>query len=155
MTAVPLNGRSYTDLLSLQAGVAPITSSTVQDVGATTLDSSGVLNRGTVPVNSRREFANVFIVNGADTEEDVNNGAAIVPNLDAVHEFRILTANYDAEYGEFSGGQISVITKGGSNELHGDVFEFLRNTVLDVEGSEVDLHRERTGVVGTRWDHGE
>ena len=58
-------------------------------------------------------------------------GAAIVPNLDSIAEFRILTNNFDAEYGEFSGGQINVVTKSGTNEFHGDVFEFLRNTDLD------------------------
>ena len=134
MTAVPLNGRSYTDLLSLQAGVAPsttISSSTVQDVGATTLSPSGTLNPGTVSVNGQREFANYFGVNGSDVEEDVNAGTAIIPNLDAIAEFRIVTSNFDAEYGEFSGGQISVITKSGSNAFHGSAFEFLRNTDLD------------------------
>jgi hypothetical protein len=134
MTAVPLNGRSYTDLLSLQAGVAPattITTTTVQDVGATVLNPSGDLNAGTISVNGQREFANAFIVNGSDAEEDVNAGTAIVPNLDSIAEFRILTANFDAEYGEFSGGQISVITKSGTNQFHGSAFEFLRNTSLD------------------------
>ena len=134
MTAVPLNGRSYTDLLSLQPGVAPattITSTTVQDVGATILDPSGTLNPGTISVNGQREFANAFLVNGSDAEEDVNSGTAIIPNLDAIAEFRIVTSNFDAEYGEFSGGQISVITKSGGNGFHGDAFEFLRNTDLD------------------------
>jgi Carboxypeptidase regulatory-like domain/TonB dependent receptor len=134
MTAVPLNGRSYTDLLSLQAGVAPatsITSTTVQDVGATVLNPSGDLNPGTISVNGQREFANAFIVNGSDAEEDVNSGTAIVPNLDAIAEFRIITSNFDAEYGEFSGGQISVITKSGSNQFHGSAFDFFRNTALD------------------------
>jgi Carboxypeptidase regulatory-like domain/TonB dependent receptor len=134
MTAVPLDGRSYTDLLSLQAGVAPatsITSSTVQDVGATVLDPSGTLNPGTISVNGQREFANFFSVNGSDAEEDVNAGTAIVPNLDSIAEFRIVTSNFDAEYGEFSGGQISVITKSGTNQFHGNAFDFLRNTALD------------------------
>jgi len=134
MTAVPLDGRSFTDLLSLQPGVAPatsITSSTVQDVGATTLNPSGTLNPGTTSVNGQREFANFFSVNGADAEEDVNAGTAIIPNLDAIAEFRIVTGNFDAEYGEFSGGQINVVTKSGSNSLHGSAFEFLRNTDLD------------------------
>ena len=134
MTAVPLDGRSYTDLLSLQAGVAPatsITSTTVQDVGATILSPSGTLNPGTVSVNGQREFANFFSVNGSDVEEDVNAGTAIIPNLDAIDEFRIITSNFDAEYGEFSGGQISVITKSGTNAFHGNAFEFLRNTDLD------------------------
>ena len=134
MEAVPLDGRSFTDLLSLQAGVAPastITSSTVQDVGATTLAPSGTLNPGTISVNGQREFANYFGVNGSDVEEDVNAGTAIIPNLDAIAEFRIVTSNFDAEYGEFSGGQISVITKSGTNAFHGDAFNFLRNTSLD------------------------
>jgi Carboxypeptidase regulatory-like domain len=134
MAAVPLNGRSYTDLLSLQPGVAPqtsITSTTVQDVGATVLNPSGTLNPGTVSVNGQREFANYFSVNGADVEEDVNAGTAVVPNLDAIAEFRIITSNFDAEYGEFSGGQISVITKSGTNAFHGNAFDFLRNTDLD------------------------
>ena len=134
MTAVPLDGRSYTDLLSLQAGVAPattITSSTVQDVGATTLDPSGTLNPGTISVNGQREFANYFSLNGNDTEEDVNAGTSVIPNLDSIAEFRIVTSNFDAEYGEFSGGQISVITKSGTNQFHGNAFDFLRNTALD------------------------
>ncbi|HTW48230.1 MAG TPA: carboxypeptidase-like regulatory domain-containing protein, partial [Acidobacteriaceae bacterium] len=134
MTAVPLNGRSFTDLLSLQPGVAPgtsITSTTVQDVGATVLNPGGTLNPGTISVNGQKEFANYFSVNGADAEEDVNSGTAIVPDLDAIDEFRIVTSDFDAEYGEFSGGQISVITKSGTNTLHGSAFDFLRNTDLD------------------------
>jgi hypothetical protein len=134
MTAVPLNGRSYTDLLALQPGVAPVTSvtsDTVQDVGASALSPSGNLNPGTISINGQREFANAFIVNGSDVEEDVNMGTAIIPNLDSIDEFRILTSNFDAEYGEFSGGQINVVTKSGSNQFRGDAFEFLRNTNLD------------------------
>lgn len=131
MTAVPLNGRSYTDLLSLQPGVSPsstVSSSEVQDVGATILSPSGTLNPGNLSVNGQRETANYFSVNGSDAEEDVNAGTAIIPNLDAIVEFRIVTGDFDAEYGEYSGGQVSVITKSGSNAFHGDGFEFLRNT---------------------------
>ena len=134
MTAVPLNGRSFTDLLALQPGVAPmtsITSDTVQDVGASALSPSGDLNPGTISINGQREFANSFIVNGSDVQEDVNMGAAIIPNLDSISEFRVLTNNFDAEYGEFSGGQINVVTKSGNNQFHGDAFEFVRNTDLD------------------------
>ena len=134
MTAVPLNGRSFTDLLALQAGVAPVTSltsDTTQDVGVSAFSPSGGLNPGTISINGQREFANSFMLNGSDVEEDVNMGAAIIPNLDSIAEFRILTSNFDAEHGEFSGGQISVVTKSGTNAFHGDVFEFLRNTDLD------------------------
>jgi hypothetical protein len=134
MALAPLNGRSFTDLLSLQPGVAPATSinaNTVQDVGASVFSPSGDLNPGTISINGQREFANAFIVNGSDVEEDVNMGTSIIPNLDSLAEFRILTSNFDAEYGEFSGGQINVITKSGTNQIHGDTFEFLRNTDLD------------------------
>lgn len=134
MTAVPLNGRAFTDLLSLQPGVVPLTSinaNTVQDVGASVFSPSGDLNPGTISINGQRESANAFIVNGSDAEEDVNMGTAIIPNLDSIAEFRVLTNNFDAEYGEFSGGQVNVITKSGTNSFHGDLFEFLRNTDLD------------------------
>jgi Carboxypeptidase regulatory-like domain len=134
MTEVPLNGRAYTDELALQAGVAPatsLTSSSVQDVGVSAFSPSGDLNPGNISINGQREFANSFMVNGSDVEEDVNMGTAVIPNLDSIAEFRILTNNFDAEYGEYSGGQINVITKSGSNKFHGDIFEFLRNTSLD------------------------
>ena len=136
IAAVPLNGRSFTDLLSLQAGVAPATtlgSATVQDVGATILEPSGTLNPGTISVNGQRETSNYFSVNGSDAEEDVNAGTAIIPNLDAIAEFRVVTSNFDAEFGEFSGGQVSVVTKNGSNAFHGSAFDFLRNTDLDAK----------------------
>ncbi len=134
MAAVPLNGRSYTDLLALQPGIVPstsLTSNTQQDVGVSALSPSGDLNPGTISINGQREFSNAFIVNGSDAEEDVNSAAAIIPNLDSIAEFRVLTSNFDAEYGGFSGGQINVVTKSGSNEFHGDAFEFVRGTNLD------------------------
>ena len=58
-------------------------------------------------------------------------GAGFIPNLDSIAEFRILTTNVDAEYGNYSGGQINVITKSGGNQVHGDAYEFVRNTALD------------------------
>jgi hypothetical protein len=152
MTAVPLDGRSFTDLLSLQAGVVPqtsVTSQTVQDVGATQLSPSGTLNPGTVSINGQREFANAFVVNGADVEEDVNAGTAIVPNLDSIDEFRILTANFNAQYGGYSGGQIKVITKSGTNHFHASAFDFLRNTNLDARNyfsdTRGDFHQNQYG----------
>src|SRR5579871_5057661 len=58
-------------------------------------------------------------------------GASIIPNLDSIAEFRVLTSNFDPQYGNYGGGQIDVITKSGTNHLHGEAFEFLRNTSLD------------------------
>jgi hypothetical protein len=134
VAALPLNGRSYTDLLALQPGVLPITtitSLTVQGLGQSVFSPSGDLNPGTLSINGQRESANGFTINGADAEETGSLAAAIVPNLDSIAEFRILSDNFDAEYGRYTGGQINVITKSGANAFHGDVFEFLRNTDLD------------------------
>jgi hypothetical protein len=134
IAAVPLNGRSYTDLLALQTGVAPGISEGAggtADVGVAAFSPSGNLNPGTLSINGQRQSANSFVLNGSDVEEGVNEGTAVIPNLDSIAEFRILTSNFDAEFGEFSGGQISVVSKSGGNSVHGDLFEFLRNTDLD------------------------
>jgi len=134
--AVPLNGRSFTDLLALQPGVAPLTTITgasVQAAGASTFSPSGYLNPGTISINGQREYANGFTVNDADVVERFTMGAAVVPNLDSIAEFRVLTGNFNAEYGNYSGGRINVITKSGANQFHGSAFEFLRNTNLDAK----------------------
>ena len=128
--AVPLNGRSYTDLLALQPGVVP---SAYGNQAPDTQDRapSGTLNPGNQSINGQRESSNGFMVNGANVVEGKNNGAAIVPNLDSIEEFRIITNNFDAEYGNYSGGQINVATRAGTNSIHGSAFEFLRNTAFD------------------------
>ena len=125
--ALPLNGRSYTDLLGLQPGVVPITSSSA----VTDRPVSGSLNGGQVSVNGSRESGNSFLINGGDVQESKNSGASIVPTLDAIQEFRVLTNTFDAEYGRFGGGIINVVTKSGTNALHGSAFEFLRNEKLN------------------------
>ena len=134
VASIPVNGRSYTDLLALQPGVIPASSQQPNAVvmsGCTNAPPSGDLNPGNMSVSGQRETANGFTVNGSSAQEDFNMGAAIVPNLDSIQEFRVLTSNFDAEYGNFSGGQVLVTTKSGTNELHGSAFEFLRNTNLD------------------------
>ncbi len=134
VTALPLNGRSYTDLLALLPGVVPtttITPLTVQGLGQNVFSPSGDLNPGALSINGQRESANGFTINGADAEETGSLAAAIIPNLDSIAEFRILSDNFNAEYGKYTGGQINVITKSGTNQLHGDAFDFLRNTDLD------------------------
>jgi hypothetical protein len=127
MTTLPLNGRSYIDLLGLQAGVVPLSS------GALSTDRpvSGTGNAGNVSVNGQREASNAFLVNGGTVEEGRNNGASIVPVLDSIQEFRLITSSFDAEYGRFSGAVVNAITKGGTNGFHGTVFEFLRNEKMD------------------------
>src|SRR5271169_4311584 len=132
ITSVPLNGRSYIDLLALQPGVSPYKNDdTTSGVGVDPTTLSGDQTNGTQSVNGGRLGSNGFMVNGADAQEGVHQGAAILPNLDSISEFRIITNNFDAEYGNYSGGQINVVTKSGTNQYHGTVFDFLRNTDLD------------------------
>lgn len=138
ITAMPLETRSYTDLLALQPGVAPASagvsgggSNQFQSSGFTFTPVSGDLNAGNLSVNGQRETGNGFLLNGTTVQEFAFSGAAAIPNLDSIAEFRILTNNFDAEYGSYSGSQINVITKSGSDLYHGSAFEFLRNTDFD------------------------
>ena len=138
MTALPLNGRSYTDLLAIQPGVAPVSTllpSSVIMAGVTGgLDPSGDANPGNLSINGQRESSNGFLVNGIDVQEHMNGGTSIIPNLESIDEFRVLTNSFDPEYGNYNGGMITVVSKQGSNSLHGDAFEFFRNTDLDARG---------------------
>jgi hypothetical protein len=134
MTAMPLNGRDFTNLLSLQPGVVPFQyANALQDANLSdrTVSGSGSLNSGNQSINGSRETSNGFMVNGANVEEGKNNGTSVIPNLDSIEEFRIITNNFDAEYGNFSGGQVNVVTKSGTNLIHGSVFEFNRNTAFN------------------------
>lgn len=135
MTNVALNGRSFTDLLALQPGIVPMSTqqpnSVVMAGASVAIAPSGELNPGNQSISGQREDSNGYIVNGGDVKEMMNGGTAIIPNLDAVAEFRVLTNNYDAEYGNYTGGVVNVVTKSGTSQIHGSGFEFLRNTVFD------------------------
>jgi hypothetical protein len=135
MTTVMLNGRSFTDLMALQPGIVPMSTQTGDSIvmaGATVaIPPSGTLNPGNQSISGQREDANGFMINGADVKELMNGGTSIIPDLDSIDEFRILTSNFDAQYGNYSGGIINVVTKSGTNLFHGSGFDFLRNTDLD------------------------
>jgi hypothetical protein len=131
---VPLNGRSFTDLMAVQPGIVPQNTAqpgAVIMTGVASTPPSGDANPGNLSISGQREYSNGFRVNGSDVEEDVNMGTSIVPNLDSIDSFRVLTSNFDAEYGNSSGGQVLVTTKIGTAQMHGSAFEFLRNTELD------------------------
>jgi hypothetical protein len=135
--ALPLNGRSYTDLLAIQPGVTPVTTLTPTSVimaGVTgTINPSGDQNPGNVSIDGQRESSNGFMLNSIDVQEHMNGGTSVIPNLDSIQQFRVLTNNFDPEYGNYNGGMVNVVTKSGSNAFHGDAFEFLRNTDLDAK----------------------
>ncbi|HEY6466461.1 MAG TPA: carboxypeptidase regulatory-like domain-containing protein [Candidatus Acidoferrales bacterium] len=121
----PLLNRSYIDLMGLQAGV------NVSTGGGSV---SGMLSAGNVSVSGSRSDANGFTVNGGNVEEGEANGTSIIPNADSIAEFKIITNSAAAEYGHYSGGAVSVITKSGTNSFHGDGFEFFRNQNFNAIG---------------------
>jgi hypothetical protein len=153
LLSLPLNGRSYIDLLGLQAGVIPVTSGAIQQDRPV----SGDLSAGNVSVNGQRETANAFLVNGSDVSEGRNMGAGLIPNLDSIAEFRLITNSFDAEYGRFSGSVMNAITKSGTNGVHGSAFEFLRNDNLDARNffdpTKAELRQNQFGyaVGGPFW----
>ncbi len=121
----PLLDRSYVDLMGLQAGV---------NVSTGTGSVSGQLSAGNVSVSGSRTDANGFSVNGGTVEEGEGNGTSIIPNADSIAEFKIITNSAAAEYGHYSGGAVSVVTKSGTNSFHGDGFEFFRNQDFNAIG---------------------
>ena len=153
--SVPLNGRNFTDLMAVQPGIVPVNTAqpgAVIMTGVASTPPSGNANPGNLSISGQREDSNGFRVNGADVEEDVNMGTSIVPNLDAIDSFRVLTSNFDAEYGNSSGGQILVTTKSGTAQVHGSAFEFLRNTALDARNYfSSDRAAYRQNQYGGRW----
>ena len=153
--AMPLNGRSFLDLLSLQAGVSP--SNTNGGYNDRSPASGLYSSSGNVSTDGQPEYANAFLVNGADVNETKNMGAGLIPNADSVAEFRLLTNSFSAEYGKFTGSVMNTVTKSGTNSIHGTLFEFYRNQGLDAfnyfDTTKAKLNRNQFGGVlgGPLW----
>jgi hypothetical protein len=129
---LPLNGRSYDNLMSLNPGVVNYTSERSGGVGTS---NSAVGNM--FVVSGRRSQENLFLLNGVEY-----TGASLINlspggasgqllGVDAVREFNVLTDSYGAEYGKRPGAQISIVTASGANQVHGSVYEFVRNSAFD------------------------
>ncbi len=119
MQQLPLNGRNYLQLASLAAGAVPSRS-----------------RDRTISAYGNRGLQNAFLLDGARNQSylrglDNRQRDAMRPQLEAIAEFKVQTANYSAEYGASAGAVINVVTKSGSNEIHGSAFEFLRNNKMD------------------------
>jgi hypothetical protein len=129
---LPLNGRSYDGLITLNPGTVNYTSQRGGGVGTS---NSSVGNM--FAVSGHRPQDNLFLLNGIEytgaslTNVTPGGTSGQLLGVDAVREFNVLTDTYGAAYGKRSGGQISIVTTSGTNELHGTVFEFLRNSALD------------------------
>jgi hypothetical protein len=131
---LPLNGRSWTDLAALQPGVSTIET---QPTFATGSDRG---NRGfgqQLTISGARPQQNNYRLDGVSLNDYANGapGSVLGGNLgvDAIQEFSVLTSNYSAEYGKTSGGVVNAITRSGTNDFHGSVYEFLRNSALDAK----------------------
>ncbi|HUA14721.1 MAG TPA: carboxypeptidase regulatory-like domain-containing protein [Verrucomicrobiae bacterium] len=121
---LPLNSRDTYQLLQLQPGV-------MSTVGSSNTLVYGSDSPGAVSVNGGRGRANNFSVNGGDANDLFANLPTVQPSPDSIQEFRVLTNTFDAEYGRNSGSVINVVTKSGTNEIHGDLYEFFRNKILN------------------------
>jgi hypothetical protein len=140
---LPLNGRDLTQLGLLQPGVSPMTTGLAQ--------AGGIARAGQAfAVNGQAPESNNYLLDGASNVDSVNGGYAIRIPVDAVSEFRILTLNAPAEYGQTSGATTSVVTKSGANAFHGDLYDFFRNSALDARNffaaTTEPLHRNQYGA---------
>jgi Carboxypeptidase regulatory-like domain len=129
---LPLNGRSYDQLVTLNPGIVNYTSERSGGVGTS---NSAVGNM--FAISGRRPQENLFLLNGVEY-----TGASVINNtpggasgqllgVDAVREFNVVTDTYSVEYGKRPGGQVSIVTASGANAVHGTLYEFLRNSALD------------------------
>jgi hypothetical protein len=127
---LPLNGRNFVQLATLTPGT---TTSTSPISFFTSAASSEAATRGSfsLSVGGSREQETDWMLDGNDNNQLDEGGIAIFPDIDDIQEFKVLTYNYSAEYGERAGPTVLVTTKSGSNQFHGSLFEFLRNTKLD------------------------
>jgi hypothetical protein len=124
VSELPLNARDTYQFLQLQPGV-------MSTVGTGNQIVYGSDKSGSVSVNGGRGRANNFSVNGGDANDQFVNLPTVQPSPDSIAEFRVLTNTFDAEYGRNSGSVVNVITKSGTNSVHGNVYEFFRNTKLN------------------------
>jgi hypothetical protein len=134
---LPLNGRSFVQLATLTPGT---TQSTSPISFFTSAASSEAATRGafSLSVGGSREQSTDWLLDGNDNNQLDEGGIAIFSDIDDIQEFKVLTYNYSAEYGERAGPTVLVTTKSGSNAIHGTLFEFFRNTVLDAATPFVD-----------------
>src|SRR5579863_2790238 len=129
---LPLNGRDFVQLATLTPGVTQETNPNSFFNGGA---SSEVSARGTfsLSVGGSRAQSTDWVFDGNDNNELSGGGIATLPSIDAIQEFKVLTYNYSAEFGTRAGPTVLLTTKSGSNQFHGSLFEFFRNTSLDAK----------------------
>jgi hypothetical protein len=128
--ALPLNGRNFLDLALLVPGVSPTNTASNQLFAET----SAVPGQG-LSVSSQRNFSNSFIVDGLSANDDAAGLSGIFYGLDVVQEFQVVTGGGQAEFGRALGGYMNVVTKSGTNTLHGDLYAYIRNQRLNADNA--------------------
>ena len=127
---LPLNGRNFTELLTMLPGVSNI--NTDQNSGGGGGWNGASIGQFSFPaVNGARNRSNMFVLDGANDLNTLSGTYNYAPIVDAIQEFKSQGHNDLAEYGGAAGATVSVVTKGGTNEFHGDAWEYLRNQVFD------------------------
>jgi len=121
---LPLDGRNFSQLGTLQPGVVPLTPGLLQAGGPARVDQA-------YAVDGQRPESNNFLIDGADNVNAVDAGFVLKPPIDAIAEFKILTHNANAEFGRNTGSTTNIVTRGGTNSFHGAAWEFLRNDAMD------------------------
>jgi len=129
---LPLNGRDFVQLATLTPGA---TAESNPNSFFTSAASSEVAARGSfsLSVGGSRSNSSDWLLDGVDNNELTAGGIGILSSIDSIQEFKVLTYNYSAEYGTRAGPTVLVTTKSGTNDFHGSLFEFLRNTSLDAK----------------------
>ena len=132
VSQLPLNGRDFVQLATLTSGA---TAETNPNSFFTQAASSEVAARGSfsLSVGGSRPNSTDWLLDGADNNELTAGGLGTFSSIDDIQEFKVLTYNYSAQYGSRAGPTVLVTTKSGSNDFHGSLFEFLRNTSLDAK----------------------
>jgi len=123
---LPLNGRNFLDMALLIPGVSPTNTAANQLFAET----SAVPGQG-ISIDSQRNFSNSFVVDGLSDNDDAAGVTGAFYGLDVINEFQVITSGGQAEFGRASGGYINVVTRSGSNTLHGDAYGYLRNSSLN------------------------
>jgi hypothetical protein len=123
VTTLPLNGRNFAQLALLNAGVSAFGGGGGQQGG-----EGGISGYSS---NGQRSSSNNFMVDGVDNNNYNAGSVSQLPSIDSIQEFQVQTNNYSAEYGRNSGSVVNLVTKSGTNRLHGSAYEFLRNDAFD------------------------
>lgn len=127
---LPYNGRNYLDLALLTPGVSPTNTASVQ----TFAETSPGIGQG-YSINSQRNFSNSFVVDGLSANDDAAGLAGNFYGLDVIREFQVVTSGGQAEFGRALGGYFNIITRAGTNNVHGTLYGFLRNQRLNAENA--------------------